>query len=76
MNMIKITCPKCSAVGSISLADPSYQGPFKCWKCKELYSISIYNNKLQSLNPINEEELKKLQEIEALKAKYRRPPAA
>ena len=84
--MFKIKCPECNTEGNFSLADSSYEGPYKCWKCKALFTIEINNNKLQSLKPLSQEELDRQQkeldgqqedsdqqrEIEALKAKFRR----
>ena len=84
--MFKIECPKCKTEGNFSLADVSYEGPYKCWKCKALFTIKIKNDKLQSCEPLSQEELDRQQEekggqqedsdmqreIEALKAKFRR----
>lgn len=70
--LVKIKCPKCSAESSITLIDPSYQGPYKCWKCRGLFAIKLADNKLKKCNPLSQEEFDKLLEIEALKAKHRR----
>ncbi len=70
--IVKIKCPKCGAESSITLIDPSYQGPYKCWKCRGLFSIKLMDNKLKSCKPLSQEEFDKLMEIEALKAKLRR----
>lgn len=72
MNMLKINCPSCTSMSSMSLVDPNFQGPFKCWKCKKLFNLVIHNNKVESLTPLDEEEIKKQEEIQALKAKFRR----
>jgi uncharacterized Zn finger protein len=82
--MITIKCPSCGTEGSQSLLEPNYRGPYRCWKCRELFSIQIENNEVKSLEPINEEQLKELQaqhqqeeeqrrQIEELKAKFRKP---
>ena len=70
--LIKIKCPECETEGSISLADLSYEGPYKCWKCKGLFTIKVDNDVLKSCEPLSQEEFDRQQEIEALKAKYRR----
>ncbi len=70
--LVRITCPKCDIEGSISLAQPSYQGPYKCWKCRELFTIDIENNQIKSCEPLSEENFDKQQEIEALKAKFKK----
>jgi len=83
--MITIKCPSCGTEGSQSLLEPNYEGPYRCWKCRELFSIRIENNEVTSWEPITEERLKELQElhkqqeeqrrqIEELKAKFRKPP--
>ena len=70
--MIKITCPKCETDSSISILEPNYQGAYKCWKCRELFRIELVNNKLKSCEPLSQEEFDKQQEIEKLKAKFKR----
>jgi uncharacterized Zn finger protein len=83
--MITIKCPSCGTEGSQSLLEPNYEGPYRCWKCRELFSIKIEDNEVMSLEPITEEQLKELQaqhqqeeeqrrQIEELKAKFRKPP--
>ena len=82
--MITIKCPSCGTEGSQSLLEPAYQGPYRCWKCRELFSIRIENNEVKSFEPITEERLQELQEqhrqeekqrrqIEELKARFRKP---
>ena len=70
--IVKIECPKCNSESSFSLADSSYQGPYRCWKCRQLFAIKLENNELQSCEPMSQEEFDKLQEIEALKKKFQR----
>jgi hypothetical protein len=70
--LIKIKCPKCATEGSLSLVESSYQGPYRCWKCRELFTIQLENNQLKSCEPLSQEEYEKQQELEALKAKFKR----
>jgi len=56
MNMVTIPCPKCGAEGKLSLVETSYVGPRRCWKCHELFTITIVNNKLTSSEPLSQEE--------------------
>ncbi len=70
--IVKIKCPKCGAESSLSLIDESYQGPYKCWKCRGLFSIKLADGKLKCCDPLSQEEFSKLMAIEALKAKLRR----
>lgn len=62
MNMVKIVCPKCGAEGKLSLVETSYVGPRRCWKCHELFTITIVNNQVRSSEPLSEEEYKRQQE--------------
>jgi len=77
--MIIIKCPKCGADSKLSLLQPRYEGPHKCWKCRELFTIKIENNEIKSLEPLSQEEFErqrqgseKQKEIDALKAKFNR----
>jgi phage FluMu protein Com len=58
--LMKIKCPGCNTEGSMSLADIKYSGPYKCWKCKALYSVVIENDKLTSFEKLSEEEFQKI----------------
>ncbi len=69
--MITIKCAKCGTDGSISIADASYEGPYRCWKCRELYTIKLENNELKSCEPLSQDEFDKQQEIEILRAKFK-----
>ena len=72
--MMEIKCPKCDTEGSLSLVEPTYEGPYRCWKCRELFLIKIEGNELKSCEPLSQEEFEKRQEIEALKAKFKKQP--
>ena len=69
--LIQIKCPKCHTEGSLSLAESLYEGPYRCWKCRELFTIKMENNELKSCEPLSQEEFDRQQEIEALKAKFK-----
>jgi hypothetical protein len=56
MNMAKITCPKCHTDGFMSLLDPIYRGPYRCWKCRENFLISMRDNELTSCESMTQEE--------------------
>ncbi len=70
--MIKIKCPECGIEGSMSLLESSYEGPYKCWKCRVLFTIRLKNNELESCEPLSQEDFEKQQEIAALKARLKR----
>ena len=60
--IVKIECPSCQIEGKMSLADIKYVGPYKCWKCKELFTIVIEDDQLISCEPLSQEEFDSLQE--------------
>ncbi len=70
--MVKIACIKCGVEGSMSLADPAYKGPYRCWKCRELFAIEIADNELKSSRPLDQAELDREQEIRELRDKFSR----
>ena len=70
--LVEIKCPKCDTDGSFSVIEPNYHGPYRCWKCRELFNIEIDNNELKLCEPLSQEEFDKQQEIEALKAKFKK----
>ena len=76
--MITIECPKCGTAGSQSLLKPDYVGPYRCWKCRELFTIKIENNQVKSWESLTEEQLAEQEEqrrqVEALKAKFGKKP--
>ena len=69
--IVKIRCPKCETEGSFSIAELSYEGPYRCWKCRELYTVGIENDELKFCKPLSQEEFERQQEIQALKDKFR-----
>ena len=69
---VKIKCPKCASEGSLSLIQSSYQGPYRCWKCRELFTINIEGDKLKSCEPLSQEEFDRQQEINALRDQFKR----
>jgi len=70
--LVKIKCPACQTEGSLSLVESSYRGPYKCWKCRELFTIVLEKNEVKSCEPLTEEEFQKQQEIKALQDKFKR----
>ena len=70
--MATIWCPQCGEEIKIFLIESAYEGPLKCANCKGLFKVSIEGEELKTWQPMTEEELKASQEIEALKAKFRR----
>jgi len=71
--MITLKCPNCGAESKLSFVEKDYVGPRRCWKCHEFFTIKIENNELKSCEPLSQEEFERQQEIEALKAKFKKP---
>jgi tRNA G26 N,N-dimethylase Trm1 len=69
--LTKIKCSKCGADNTFSLSDPMYVGPFKCYKCHTTFKITMEHNVLKSCEPLSGEELAKMEEIQAMKDKFR-----
>ena len=70
--IFKIECPKCGTERSFSLVESSYNSPYRCWKCRELFTMIIENNELVSCEPLSQDEFDKQQELKALKDKFKR----
>jgi len=70
--IIKITCPECNTEGGFSLSDSSFDGPYKCWKCRALLNVSIVDGKLNSCEAMDQEEFDRQQEIQALRDKFKK----
>jgi DNA-directed RNA polymerase subunit RPC12/RpoP len=71
--LTKIKCPKCNTEGTFSIADPVYEGPYKCWKCRELFKIRMEHNVLKFVEPMSGDELAKFEQVQTLKNKFKRP---
>ena len=70
--MINITCPQCNTDGKISLIESPYEGPYKCWKCRELFNIEVHNGEVRSMTVLSQEEFNRQQELTAFKNKFRK----
>ena len=58
MDKLIIQCPGCGAETSLSLDEPTYEGPFRCWKCRGAFLVIIASEGVISCKAISEEELK------------------
>jgi hypothetical protein len=67
--IVKLTCPKCQASGTMILRDAAYEGPYRCWKCSDLFTIRLADNRMESCTPMSHEDFLKWQETAALRAK-------
>ena len=69
--IFKIKCPKCKTEGSLSLAQSSYEGPYRCWKCHSLSTITIQNDKLKSCRSLSQKEFERQQEINSMQSRFK-----
>jgi phage FluMu protein Com len=67
-----ITCPECNTVGRFSVLEHTYEGPYKCWKCRQLFFIQIEGEEVKTCRLLGEEEFEKLQQLEKLKRKFKK----
>lgn len=70
--LLKIQCPSCHTEGSMSLVESTYEGPYRCWKCRALFVLILNDGKITSCEPMSEEDLQKQQELKALQDKMKR----
>lgn len=69
---MKIKCSACQAETTLSLLEPNYEGPFRCWKCHALFTIQIKDKKLKSCRPLSQEEFERQQKVKAIQDKPKR----
>ena len=67
--IVKIICPQCNSESGFSLADPSFEGPYRCWQCRGNFAIKIVGSEVKSCEPISQEEFDRQQELLAMKKK-------
>jgi hypothetical protein len=66
---ISIKCPACNSDSSFFVAKNVFQGPFKCWKCKALFTLKVKNSEIEKLEPLTQEDFDKAKAAKAAKKK-------
>ena len=61
--LVTIKCIKCNSETQFSASGGSYQGPFRCWKCKEIFAVKIEGNELKSCEPFSQDEAWKIKKL-------------
>jgi DNA-directed RNA polymerase subunit RPC12/RpoP len=69
--MLKIKCPSCGTDSQMSLLQTTYSMPFKCWKCKELFTLTVEEDEVRSCVKMSPEDYAKHRAEEDLK-KFKR----
>ncbi len=67
-----IVCPLCNTTSTMFLIKTSYRGPYRCWKCRRLYTVKIKDSELKACEPLTQEEFDKQQQAKVAKAKKRK----
>jgi len=62
--IITVRCKKCDAETRLSLADLSYDGLFRCWKCKQSHIFVVENDEIKYLKLLNDEKYGKQLELD------------
>ncbi len=68
--LVTITCPECEAEGRFSVVEQTYDGPYKCWKCRQMFYIELDGKTLNTCRPLDDAEFERLQQVEKLKRKF------
>jgi len=61
---IKIKCHKCDAETSLSLVESSFDGLFRCWKCRQPHIIVIEDDEIKYCKPLKDEKYSKQLEMD------------
>ena len=72
---INIKCPSCSSESSFFIAKSVFQGPFRCWKCKALFTLKAQKGEIQKLEPLTQEEFDKQKAAKGSKKKAKEKAA-
>jgi hypothetical protein len=56
---VNIKCPACNTDSSFFIAKNIFQGPFRCWKCKAMFTVKIKDSALQVCEPLSNEDFEK-----------------
>lgn len=52
---VTVKCPSCNSDSSFFIAKNIFQGPFRCWKCKALYTLKVKDGEIKSFEPLTQE---------------------
>ncbi len=66
---VDIKCSACNTDSSFFVAKNVFQGPFRCWKCKALFTIKVRDGEIQVCEPLSAEDFEKQKAAKAAKKK-------
>jgi hypothetical protein len=67
---IDVKCPACNTDSSFFVAKNVFQGPFRCWKCKTLFTLKVQSGEIKLIEPLSQEDFDK--QKAALEAKRKK----
>ena len=62
--IIIVKCQKCGAETKLSLVDLSYEGLFRCWKCKQPHIFVVESDEIKLLKQIKYENYSEQLELD------------
>jgi transposase-like protein len=73
---VTIKCPSCNSDSSFFLVKDNLMGPFRCWKCKGLFTVKVRKGALEKCEPLAEEVFTKAKADATAKRKKSREKTA
>ncbi len=73
---VTIKCPACNTDSSFFVAKNVFQGPFRCWKCKAMFTVKVKDGALQACDPLSNEDFEKNKADKEAKRKKAREKTA
>ncbi len=56
---IEVKCPACNTDSSFFVVKDVFQGPFRCWKCKALFTLKVRDGNVEVCEPLSQEDFDK-----------------
>jgi hypothetical protein len=56
---IDVKCPNCKADSAFFVVKSIFQGPFRCWKCKELFTLKVNDGEILLFEPLSKDDFEK-----------------
>ncbi len=72
---IDVKCSACNSDSSFFVAKNIFQGPFKCWKCKALFTLKVRNGEIEVFEPLSQEDFDKQKAAKEAKKKSKEKTA-
>jgi hypothetical protein len=73
---VNIKCQACNTDSAFFIAKDVFQGPFRCWKCKALFTVKARAGDLESCEPLAVETFEKAKADKAAARKKKKEKSA